>query len=325
MEKFITATGKTIDLAIEAGLTQLGMDRDSVSVEILETPKSGFFGIGASPAKVKLTYEAPDEPAVPAPALSSASRSKPKKSAPAKTESAADAPKVIAPAAAPIQRPAEQRAAKSAENRPAQEKPKSDKPRQMRSEKPKSDKPRQPKPSAPKKEAAPAEPKVYAPAEPGSMEERIEQFIKGLLEHMGSDAVPHAVKTADESYAVDLVGENLGILIGRRGETLDAIQHLANYAVNRGQNKRVRINVDAENYRLKREESLQRLAQKVAGKVTKYRRNITLEPMNAYERHVIHTALQDYPDVTTYSTGTEPNRRIVVAYSRYKNTEFEEK
>ena len=324
MEKFITATGKTIDLAIEAGLTQLGMDRDSVSVEILETPKSGFFGIGASPAKVKLTYEAPDEPAVPAPALSSASRSKPKKSAPAKTENAADAPKVIAPAAAPVQRPAEQRAAKPAENRPAQEKPKADKSRQMRSEKPKSDKPRQPKPSAPKKEAAPAEPKVYAPAEPGSMEERIEQFIKGLLEHMGSDAVPHAVKTADESYAVDLVGENLGILIGRRGETLDAIQHLANYAVNRGQNKRVRINVDAENYRLKREESLQRLAQKVAGKVTKYRRNITLEPMNAYERHVIHAALQDYPDVTTYSTGTEPNRRIVVAYSRYKNTEFEE-
>ena len=142
---------------------------------------------------------------------------------------------------------------------------------------------------------------------------------------MGSDAVPHAMKTADESYSVDLVGENLGILIGRRGETLDAIQHLANYAVNRGQNKRVRINVDAENYRLKREESLQRLAQKVAGKVTKYRRNITLEPMNAYERHVIHAALQDYPDVTTYSTGTEPNRRIVVAYSRYTNTEFEEK
>ena len=142
---------------------------------------------------------------------------------------------------------------------------------------------------------------------------------------MGSDAVPHAMKTADESYSVDLVGENLGILIGRRGETLDAIQHLANYAVNRGQNKRVRINVDAENYRLKREESVQPLAQKVAGKVTKYRRNITLEPMNAYERHVIHAALQDYPDVTTYSTGTEPNRRIVVAYSRYKNTEFEEK
>ncbi len=322
MEKFITATGKTIDLAIEAGLTQLSMDRDSVSVEILETPKSGFFGIGASPAKVKLTYEAPDEPAAPAPALSSASRSKPKKSVSEKPAEAANAPKVIAPAAAPMQRPAEQRA----NAKPTAEKPeRQEKPRQPRENKPRQEKNRQPKPQQPKKETAPAEPKVYTPAEPGSTEERIEQFIKGLLEHMGSDAVPHAMKTADESYSVDLVGENLGILIGRRGETLDAIQHLANYAVNRGQNKRVRINVDAENYRLKREESLQRLAQKVAGKVTKYRRNITLEPMNAYERHVIHAALQDYPDVTTYSTGTEPNRRIVVAYSRYKNTEFEEK
>ena len=322
MEKFITATGKTIDLAIEAGLTQLSMDRDSVSVEILETPKSGFFGIGASPAKVKLTYEAPDEPAAPAPALSSASRSKPKKFVSEKPAEAANAPRVIAPAAAPMQRPTEQRA----NAKPTAEKPeRQEKPRQPRENKPRQEKNRQPKPQQPKKEAAPAEPKVYTPAEPGSTEERIEQFIKGLLEHMGSDAVPHAMKTADESYSVDLVGENLGILIGRRGETLDAIQHLANYAVNRGQNKRVRINVDAENYRLKREESLQRLAQKVAGKVTKYRRNITLEPMNAYERHVIHATLQDYPDVTTYSTGTEPNRRIVVAYSRYKNTEFEEK
>ena len=136
---------------------------------------------------------------------------------------------------------------------------------------------------------------------------------------MGSDAVPHAMKKSDDTYLVDLVGDNLGILIGRRGETLDAIQHLTNYAINRGQNKRVRINVDAESYRLKREQALQRLAQKVAGKVTRYRRNITLEPMNAYERHVIHAALQDHPDVTTFSTGTEPNRRIVVAYSRYKS------
>ena len=320
MEKFITATGKTIDLAIEAGLTQLGMDRDSVSVEILETPKSGFFGIGASPAKVKLTYEAPDEPVAPAPALSSALRSKPKKPAAQKPSETADAPKVIAPAAAPIQRPAEQRAnAKPASERPEKtERQKSDKPRQPRADKPKTDKPRQPKPQQPKKEQAPAEPKVYAPAEPGSTEERIEQFIKGLLEHMGSDAVPHAMKNADDSYSVDLVGENLGILIGRRGETLDAIQHLANYAVNRGAAKRARINVDAENYRLKREESLQRLAQKVAGKVTKYRRNVTLEPMNAYERHVIHTALQDTPGVTTFSIGTEPNRRVVVSYDRTK-------
>ena len=112
------------------------------------------------------------------------------------------------------------------------------------------------------------------------------------------------------------MGQNLGTLIGRRGETLDAIQQLTVYAVNRGLNKRVRIHLDAEHYRAKREESLERLANKVAAKVVKYRRNVTLEPMNAYERHVIHTALQEYPDIATYSVGTEPNRRTVVAYSR---------
>ena len=112
-----------------------------------------------------------------------------------------------------------------------------------------------------------------------------------------------------------LQGENLGAIIGRRGETLDAIQQLTSYSVNRGQAKRARIHIDAEGSRAKREESLQRLAIKVAGKVVKYRKNMTLEPMNAYERHVIHTALQDYSGVSTYSTGVEPSRRIVVAYA----------
>ena len=303
MEKFITATGKTIDLAIEAALKELQMDRDSVSVEVLENPKSGFLGIGAVPAKVKVTYEVPDEEVKPAPALSSASRSKPKKQEP-KTEPLkplnpinpkprTEAPKADAPKAEPPKQ----------ERRP--EAPKQ--PRPEKRQAPKED--RSPAPKAPVRE--------YAPAAPGSVEERIETFIKGLLEHMGSDAVPHAWKTSDDTYQVDLVGEDLGMLIGRRGETLDAIQHLTNYSINRDSNKRSRVNVDAENYRQKREESLQHLARKVAGKVVKYRRNITLEPMNAYERHVIHAALQDVPDVTTFSTGTEPNRRVVVAYSRY--------
>ena len=307
MEKFITATGKTIDLAIEAALEQLKMDRDSVSVEVLDPPKSGFLGIGAQPAKVKVTYEVPDEVVAPRPALSSASRSKPKK----QESRAADAPKVIAPAAPAAEAPKViAPAAPAAAPAPRQEK------KQRQNSKPERREPRQSKPAAPKEAKAPAEPKVYAPAEPGSVEEKIEAFIKGLLEHMDSDAVPHAVKTSDDQYTVDLVGDNLGILIGRRGETLDAIQHLANYAVNRGSSKRMRISVDAENYRLKREESLQRLAVKVAGKVVKYRRNIMLEPMNAYERHVIHAALQEYNGVSTYSIGTEPNRRVVVAYDR---------
>ena len=291
MEKFITATGKTIDLAIEAALRELKMDRDSVSVEVLENPRSGFLGFGATPAKVKVTYEAPDEEARPAPALSSASRSKPKKA------ESSPAQKPLNPVN-PINPPKAEAKPRPAEVPKAPEKSRAEEKREKPQRQPKAE-------------------KVYASAAPGSKEERIEVFIKGLLEHMGSDAVPHAYLGEDDTYQVDLVGEDLGFLIGRRGETLDAIQHLTNYAINRDSSKRTRINVDAENYRRKREESLRRLAQKVAGKVVKYRRSITLEPMNAYERHVIHATLQDYPDVSTHSTGTEPGRRVVVSYNKY--------
>ena len=132
---------------------------------------------------------------------------------------------------------------------------------------------------------------------------------------MGSSAQVKVYQPEEGRYKVILEGEKLGALIGRRGETLDAIQQLTNYSVNRSGEKRVRIHVDAENYRLKREQSLQALARKVAGKVVRTRRSTTLEPMNAYERHVIHTALQDVENVTTYSMGTDPNRRVIVAYA----------
>ena len=151
------------------------------------------------------------------------------------------------------------------------------------------------------------------------LEEPVILPADGLLEQMESAAEIHIYLLEKGRYKVILEGKNLGALIGRRGETLDAIQQLTNYAVNSGREKRIRVHVDAENYRAKREQSLESLARKVAGKVTKYRRSVTLEPMNAYERHVIHETLQDYPDVITYSTGTEPNRRTVVAFSRGKH------
>ena len=316
MEKYIITTGKTIDLAIQNALAELSLDRDAVSVEVLENAKTGFLGIGASPAKVKVTYEVPDpKPAEPAPALSAASR-KPKKQAP-KLEKPLEMPK---PPVLPTAPEAPKKEAPKAEapktEAPKKEAPRMDKP--ARSEKPAKNE--QSRKQAPKKEApkaAPkAEPKEYAPAEPGSLEEKVETFLKGLLERMDSTAVPHAFRKDGDTIGVELVGEDLGALIGRRGETLDAIQHLANYALNHDASKRTRITVDAENYRGKREESLRHLARKMAAKVVKYRKNMTLEPMNAYERHVIHATLQDVPNVTTYSTGTEPNRRVVVAYEK---------
>ena len=295
MEKTIVTTGKTIDLAIENALNQLGLDRDSVSVQVLAQAKAGFLGFGAAPAKVQVTYEVPDpvpeKPAAPKSALGSASRSKPKAKPQPKVEAKPEAPK-----AAP---------------QPKAEAPKKEAPKK---EMPKAEKPKAPK--APKAEAPKAEPKVYTPAEPGSVEEKIEQFLKGLLEHMGSKAEPHAVKGEDNTYMVDLVGDDLGYLIGRRGDTLDAIQHLANYSINRGIEGHVRINVDAEAYRQKREESLRRYARKKAQQVLKAHRRTTLEPMNAYERHVIHAALQEMDNITTHSTGTEPNRRVVIEYVR---------
>jgi spoIIIJ-associated protein len=148
-----------------------------------------------------------------------------------------------------------------------------------------------------------------------SHSECVERFLAGLFQRMGVRAKPE-IREDDGIIAVNLTGEDPGALIGRRGETLDAIQHLTNYVVNRGQSGRVRVNIDTENYRERRNEALERLAEKVASKVVKYRRNMTLEPMNSYERHIIHTALQEYENVTTYSIGTEPNRRIVVAYER---------
>ena len=299
MEKTLITTGKTIDLAIEAALSQLGLERDDVSVQVLAQAKSGFLGFGAAPAKVQVTYEAPDPvPEAPKVALSSASRSKPKAAAPAKKPE----PKVD------VKPEPKAEAPKAKEESPKQEAPKAPKaPKQEKA-------PRQPK--APKEAKAPAAPKTYAAAEAGSTEEKIEQFLKGLLEHMGSTAVPHAWKESEDTYKVDLVGDDLGYLIGRRGDTLDAIQHLCNYSVKRGVEGHIRINVDAEAYREKREDSLRRYARKKAQQVLKARRRTTLEPMNAYERHVIHATLQEMDNITTHSTGTEPNRRVVIEYVR---------
>ena len=263
MEKYIEVTAKTEEEAIAKGLAQLGLDRDDVSVEILERGKTGFLGIGSVPAKVKLTYEGPDEPE--------------------------PAPVQEQPVPAAPQAPEEKRlepAPREKKHRPAVQV--------------------QPAPAA---EAEDGEDPVAA---------AIVKFQTGLFAHMGVAATP-VVTRQEDAYQVVLEGENMGALIGHRGETLDAIQQLTGYAVNRGRSHRVRIHVDAEGYRARREESLERLARKTAQKVVKYRRNLTLEPMNAYERHVIHTALQDFPGVSTYSTGTEPNRRTVVAYDPSKS------
>ena len=299
MIKFIDVTGKTEDEAIQSALAQLGKDRDDVSVEILERAKSGFLGIGSAPARVRVSYD--DGKAEEVKPVEKPAAPKPEK----KVEPAS-APKAVPMYAPEVLQKKEPRAAKEERSgRPAREDRRENRaPRAERAERPAP----QPKPIVDLGEECHDE-----------KSEQIRAFLKGLLEHMDSAAEVKVYESEKGRYKVFLEGEKLGALIGRRGETLDAIQQLTNYSINRGSEKnRARVQVDAENYREKREQSLERLAEKVAGKVTKYRRNVTLEPMNAYERHVIHTALQDTPSVTTFSIGTEPNRRVVVSYDRTK-------
>ena len=278
MRQFIDVTGKTEDEAISRALEQLKLDRDDVSVEILERAKAGFLGLGSCPAKVRVSYGEDDAPAP-------------------------EQPKVLE---------------KVREDKPKAEKPKADKPRTEKKPAEKSQRREEPmKKEAPKTEEVPFVPVDLGEEVNDDRAQEIKKFLSGLLQQMEVTAEVKVYLPEKGRYKVILEGQGLGAIIGRRGETLDAIQQLTSYSVNRT-GSRVRVQLDAENYRAKREQSLERLANKVAAKVVKYRRSVTLEPMNAYERHVIHTALQEVPGVTTYSTGVDPNRRVIVAFDREK-------
>ena len=142
-----------------------------------------------------------------------------------------------------------------------------------------------------------------------------EEFLSKVISFICEDARVEKRESEDGSVTYEIVGERLGGLIGRRGETLDALQHLVNLAVNRRGEEKSRIMLDAENYRAKRSESLEKFAQRAAASVLKYKRNKALEPMNAYERHIVHVALQDMENISTSSVGNEPNRRVIINYT----------
>ncbi len=286
MRAYVDVTGKNEDEAISKALSQLGMERDDVSVEVLERAKSGFLGIGSCPAKVRVYYGEEEEP-------------QPKPEPVQKPE-----PKPVQrPEPKPVQRPEEKTEKPiESERRPEKKQPRREP---------------QPKPEEEVQKEPPAPVQALGDEVDDEKAQAIKKFLSGLLEQMDSVAEVKVYLPEKGRHKVILEGQGLGALIGRRGETLDAIQQLTSYAVNRT-GVRVRVQLDAENYRAKREQSLYHLAHKVAAKVVRYRRSFTLEPMNAYERHVIHTALQDFEGVVTHSTGVDPNRRVVVSLDREK-------
>ena len=172
-----------------------------------------------------------------------------------------------------------------------------------------------PKPVETKKEEKPKKKERAIAQDKTEGEKLAKEFLSTTLSQMGIEAELEFTQTED-ALEIVVSGENMGRVIGKRGETLDALQYLTSLVVNKDKEEYIRINLDSENYRAKRTVALEKLADKVADKVIRNKRNLTLEPMNAFERRVIHSRLQGNEKLTTYSIGEEPSRRIVVSLAK---------
>lgn len=263
--------GKTLDLALDKAAEMLGEDKDMLIYDVVQMPTKGIFGIGATPAKIKIERTIPDAPA----------KKEKKPAQPKKAEQEVKLPEGFVP---------EKISKKQKTNKPANE-------NKVKSE-----------PVFVKRTLTPV-------AEGDEVAATIEKFILGLLKELEiADGKVTVSLDENGSYYADVAGAKMGVLIGRRGETLDAAQYLTTLVVNRGREEKVKVVLDSENYREKRCNALETLANKTADKAIKYKRNQTLEPMDAYERRIIHAALTDREHINTYSVGTEPRRKVVVAY-----------
>ena len=266
--------GDSIDSAVELALLDLKLTRDQVTITVLEEPSKGFFGIGSQPAKVRVEEKAPEKPAEP--------------EKPAKIE------KEVKKAEAPKPEAKEENKEKRAADKPRKkDKKKSAPKREFKSEG-----------EVPSVSAKPAD-LVEAPDHPAK------KFLEDLIKEMGLEGAVSVAVNADSVYA-DIEGADTGTIIGKRGQTLDSIQYLTSLVVNKGEDEYIRVVVDAEGYRAKREATLEKLAYKLAEKSVKTGRSVRLEPMNPYERKVIHTTLQTVPAVVTRSEGSEPHRRVII-------------
>lgn len=335
-------SAKTTEEAIREGLKQLGCTLSDVKVEVLDEGAKGLFGLfGSKPARVRLTLSRDDDDAM-SDILSSFSLNpqQQKRPRPARPE-AESAPRAAAkPAPAPAPAPkAPPKAAPAPKAEPAPRPDLPPKPAPAPQEEPlprpepapecasRAEKPRPPRPRGPRgprPEAGqrpepamrrelpeiPTEPPVIH--DPETPEGRAQQFLADVTRLMGVPVSVYVDKNEDGSLYARMVGDTLGILIGRRGDTLDALQYLTSLQVNKGREGYTRVTLDTENYRAKREESLRRLASRMAQRAVKTGRKVVLEPMNPYERRVLHATLQGHPSVTTHSEGEEPNRHVVI-------------
>ncbi len=319
--KTYESSAKTIEEAISAGLDHLGVSIGEVTIDILEEGSKGLFGLfGSRLAKVRLTLKDQEEEESIWNALARETE-RPAREAKSREE----APK--------REQPKRETSRKEAvKSEPRQEEPR----KEAAAEKKPSEKKAAPKaaPKAPAKESrpqvresqpaaaatAPQEPVTPAPqADPASPEGKAQQFLQTLTALMGVGVSVAVSRDEEGNVLVNMQGDTLGILIGRRGETLDALQYLSSLLVNKGSEQYIRVTLDTENYRAKREEALTRLANRMANRAVKTGRKVVLEPMNPYERRILHSALQLNEAVTTHSEGEEPNRHVVITLKNEKN------
>ena len=285
----IESSAKTMEEAVTQGLEKLGVSLGDVSIDIIDEGSKGLFGlIGGKPARVRLTVkDGSDDSDI----LSSLSLGN-------------DEPKAAKEKPVRVEKAEAGKPARTGKPEKAAQPEKAAK---------------QPAPA--KKSEKPAKTEVQRAAQPvGDIElldpetpaGKAQRFLMEVTRMMNVDVSVAAGIDDEGNVRVDMHGDTLGILIGRRGETLDALQYLTSLNVNRGQEEYTRVTIDTENYRAKREEALTRLANRMANRAIKTGRKVVMEPMNPYERRILHSALQQNDAVTTHSEGDEPNRHVVI-------------
>ena len=286
MGEYMQFSAKTKNEAITKACIELGVSSDQLDIQVVSEGSSGFFGIGSKPAIIKACK-------------------KEESSEEKEIEKIIDSVKIDAlkeETAKEVQKPAVKSVSKAPETK-----------KETSAEKAKEE--RQPKPVR----AAKAIEIITDPEEIKDIEERALVFLKDVFasRDLGEVTITSKYNTTDGCLEVDFEGEDMGILIGKRGQTLDSLQYLTSLVVNKGKADYIRVKLDTEDYRRRRKETLENLARGIAYKVKKTRKPVVLEPMNPYERRIIHSALQGNKFVETVSEGEEPYRHVVVKLKRY--------
>ena len=309
MEDYIQFSAKTKSEAITKACIELGVSSDQLEIQVISEGSNGFFGIGSKPAVIKVRkIELVSEEEEMKEIVETVKLDSFKEEAPVQEEKKTEA---IKPVKKEIKEP------KAVSEKPRQPKPvkeraaKEKQPREFREPKEKQVREKTTKPVKPVEI-------LTDPEEIKEVENRAKVFLRDVFASMnlGEVEITSEYNTTDGSLEVDFEGEDMGILIGKRGQTLDSLQYLTSLVVNKGKSNYIRVKLDTEDYRKRRKETLENLARGIAYKVRKPRKPVILEPMNPYERRIIHSALQGNKFVETVSEGEEPYRHVVVKLKR---------